>query len=239
MPLRGVEEPATTRQESIREHWEEGDRVRHLRDRARTRNFRAKASLVAESVRAVREGRILEIGPGSGDMADAYLESAGDQVEHFVVDISHNILVELGRFRRVQADMSRLPFPDGAFQAVASVATFMYSACGRDTAREWVRVLAPGGRLALIDANRGLLMRRTPHEPENKRLPEVAAWFAEAGLRVERAEYFVYTPNRPTFLGPIYDIVNRVCPCVPFVRRFSTTYCVMGTKTDSFLGHGG
>jgi SAM-dependent methyltransferase/uncharacterized protein YbaR (Trm112 family) len=69
-------------------------------------------------------------------------------------------------FERVLADMQRLPFEDGSFDAVVATATLHHSPCLEGLARELARVTRPGGKL--LAANEPLLLpcRLTPAEEE-------------------------------------------------------------------------
>ncbi len=69
-------------------------------------------------------------------------------------------------FERVLADMQRLPFTDGSFDAVVATATLHHSPGLEALARELARVTRPGGML--LAANEPLLLpcRLTPAEEE-------------------------------------------------------------------------
>ena len=69
-------------------------------------------------------------------------------------------------FERVLADMQRLPFTDGSFDAVVATATLHHSPDLEALSRELARVTRPGGML--LAANEPLLLpcRRTPAEEE-------------------------------------------------------------------------
>jgi ubiquinone/menaquinone biosynthesis C-methylase UbiE len=52
--------------------------------------------------------------------------------------------------RYVRADAAALPFPDGSFDAVCCFAALYFIGRPLDAIDEMVRVLAPGGRIALL-----------------------------------------------------------------------------------------
>jgi SAM-dependent methyltransferase len=97
-----------------------------------------------------RGKRVLDVATGPGYVAAACVVRGADVVG---IDVAAE-MVSLARRLRPglefqQADAQRLPFPDGAFDAV--VANFFILHVGRPdlAAAECVRVLAPGGKLAL------------------------------------------------------------------------------------------
>ncbi len=210
--------------------WEDAKVLDSLRLRSRTRNWHLKAERVAAAIGEKKVGRILEIGPGDGSLREILNTTNEPEIDYMAVDISLRSLIAIGDGVRVGGDMSSLPFADGTFDALISIATFAYCRSGEWTAREWLRVLRPGGRLVVIDANRHILKPRTENEPERKRLPGVTRWFMAAGLDVEESQWFLYTPNRPRFLWSLFDMVNAVMPRVPWLRSFSGTYFITGTK---------
>lgn len=96
------------------------------------------------------EGRVLDAGCGSG-FPTAELLAAGNEVVS--LDASRAQLDLLGErgpaARPVQGDLARLPFADGAFDAVTSLFAVIHvpREQHRDVLREFRRVLGPGGEL--------------------------------------------------------------------------------------------
>jgi SAM-dependent methyltransferase len=95
----------------------------------------------------MRPRRVLEIGCGTGELAERVARELGAHV--VAIDISQR-MVELTRERGVDArvgDVQALPFADGDFDCV-SACWVLYHAADVETAiAEWARVLRPGGRL--------------------------------------------------------------------------------------------
>jgi len=106
--------------------------------------------------------RLLDLGCGPGGVLAA-AAAAWPRAELWGVDVAARMLAEAGRRqpwrparpaaapRLVRADARRLPFPDGVFDAVTAH-SFLYLVPDRAAVlvEAW-RVLAPGGRLALME----------------------------------------------------------------------------------------
>lgn len=103
-----------------------------------------------KEVVAVRPRRVLEVGPGPGEVSARMLSELGCQV--VAIDISER-MVELARSRGVDArvgDVQELPFEDDEFDLVIAAWVLFHV---RDIDRglgEIARVLAPGGRLIAV-----------------------------------------------------------------------------------------
>lgn len=99
--------------------------------------------------------KILDVGAGNG-WASYQLAKRGHKV--FAVDIRDDDRDGLAAgkhfpvsFERVLADMNHLPLRDGKADLILYNASLHYSADYRQTLKEGLRVLAPDGRLAVID----------------------------------------------------------------------------------------
>ncbi|HLZ70226.1 MAG TPA: methyltransferase domain-containing protein [Dehalococcoidia bacterium] len=165
--------------------------------------------------------RILDLGTGTGVVA-LLLAAAGHELTG--IDLSPRMLEQAsskarrGRLpiRYDLGDARRLPYADGAFDAVVSRYLIWTLPQPAPALREWIRVIRPGGRVIAIDslAPRGRalapiatiaarLLRRTPSGAGARRSvtapaagfplngplepAPVQAAFAEAGLRRVRA----------------------------------------------------
>jgi SAM-dependent methyltransferase len=137
--------------------------------------------------------RVLDLACGAGRhlraMADAGIRAVG-------ADLSPDLLAaaaERGSKCIVRCDMRRLPFRDGAFDAVTlffqSFGYFDDDAEDAEVLRGAARVLAPGGGLVLdlLDADRvrrGLVARSERREGERRIVEERS--LADGGRRVEK-----------------------------------------------------
>jgi demethylmenaquinone methyltransferase/2-methoxy-6-polyprenyl-1,4-benzoquinol methylase len=105
---------------------------------------------------------LLDLACGTGDLSEL---AARADVQVVGVDFAGNMLA--GATRRgiqakfVQADAARLPFPDGWASAVVSGFALRNFVSIPNVLSEVARVLAPGGRLALleVDSPRNVFMR--------------------------------------------------------------------------------
>jgi len=106
-------------------------------------------------------GPILDLCTGTGDLALTYDRVAGGTVPIIGADFCHEMLVRAvekatvagagGRMRFVEADAQALPFPADVFQLV-SVAFGLRNITDPDAGlAEMVRVLRPGGRVAILE----------------------------------------------------------------------------------------
>jgi demethylmenaquinone methyltransferase / 2-methoxy-6-polyprenyl-1,4-benzoquinol methylase len=104
---------------------------------------------------------ILDLCTGTGDLAFTYDKAAKLQAEITGADFCHEMLVRAiqkgeakgttARVRFVEADAQQLPFPDEHF-GIVSVSFGLRNITDPDQGlREMVRVLRPGGRLAVLE----------------------------------------------------------------------------------------
>jgi demethylmenaquinone methyltransferase/2-methoxy-6-polyprenyl-1,4-benzoquinol methylase len=107
--------------------------------------------------RVVQPGdSVLDAACGTGDLALADLRAGASRVVG--VDFSERMLERAARkssgVEWVQGDLCRLPFADGSFQA-ATIGFGLRNVADRSGAlRELRRVLAPGGRLGILEITR-------------------------------------------------------------------------------------
>jgi SAM-dependent methyltransferase len=96
-----------------------------------------------------RRGRLLDFGCGRGDQLRAFaglgFEAVGADVSPAAVEMAGGLEVAL-----VDAETSRLPFPDASFDVVFSKSVIEHMHTPIDLAREARRVLRPGGVAVLM-----------------------------------------------------------------------------------------
>ena len=152
-------------------------------------------------------GGLLDVGTGTGRM----LELFGPRIERGLgVDASREMLavaranLDKAGLRHCSvrhADMYTLPIADRSFEIVLIHQVLHYAERPDMATAEAARVLAPGGRLAIVDF--------TPHELEELRRDhahrrlgfadaEIQGWLKAAGLSPEAP---VHLPGRPLTVG--------------------------------------
>jgi SAM-dependent methyltransferase len=142
-----------------------------------------------------RFDRVAEIGAGTGYFAGE-LERRY-QWRMFPLDLGGEGLVQAqrgGLQRLVQADMSRLPYASGAFDAVISMDVIVHLPRGEEgpAVAELTRVLRPGGVAAIRVAALDMLRSRHSifaHERQRFTRPRLVALAEQNGLRVMHCTY--------------------------------------------------
>jgi ubiquinone/menaquinone biosynthesis C-methylase UbiE len=113
------------------------------------------AELALAQVPAPR--RVLDVGCGTGYLLRRLAARAPDAVELAGLDAAAEMVRVAGestddpRARFQAGTAEHLPEPDGAFDLVVSTTSFDHWADQQAGLRECARVLAPGGRLVLVD----------------------------------------------------------------------------------------
>ncbi|TKG66663.1 class I SAM-dependent methyltransferase [Prauserella endophytica] len=112
-------------------------------------------------------GLTLDVGSGPGDITAELGRAVGPRGLALGVDISESMLERAVRDHGapnvgfLRADATRLPFHDGTFAAVTCLAVLQLIPRPLDVVAELVRVLTPGGRLAImVPSPRGRLTTR-------------------------------------------------------------------------------
>ena len=133
---------------------------------------------LGQLLRLAPESRVLDVASGRGTSAMFLAERFGCEV--IGIDYSRQNAEQANhdsvakgfgmRVRFQQADAESLPFPEGSFTAVVCECAFCTFPEKAQVAREFARVLSPGGRVGMSDLTRG------PALP--KELDSLLAWVA-------------------------------------------------------------
>lgn len=113
-----------------------------------------RLEMVREAAGERLGGRVLENGCGVG-MYAARLAALGSSVVGLEYDLERAGEARLSVDQVVNAAGERLPFPDEGFDLILSHEVLEHVADDAAAVREMVRVLRPGGRIALFAPNRG------------------------------------------------------------------------------------
>ena len=110
---------------------------------------------IALELLAIRPGdAVLDVACGPGNFTRSFARAAGPEGLAVGVDASRTMLEQAvregGDARYVRAGAGALPFPDGSFDAVCCFAALYLIEAPYGAIAEIARVLAPGGRVALL-----------------------------------------------------------------------------------------
>ncbi len=134
------------------------DLLNHLLSLGMDRRWRLEATDVAFEELEGQPARVLDVATGTGDLA-LLLKQRHGEADITGVDFAEQMLT-LARRKAArehlevhfqEADGSALPFPEGSFDAVTIAYGLRNFADYRQGLRECCRVLAPGGRLVVLE----------------------------------------------------------------------------------------
>jgi SAM-dependent methyltransferase len=118
--------------------------------------FAPYAEVVADRVKGLRPRRVLETAAGTGVVTEALARILPPEATITATDLNR-AMIELGKIKpgmeRVswqQADATKLPFPDGAFDLVVCQFGVMFFPDRRASFNECFRVLPPGGTYLFV-----------------------------------------------------------------------------------------
>lgn len=180
---------------------------------------RVTGGYIAEAWIAGKAARVLDLGCGPGFFSILFAEmdcrvdamDASDEMLARARDNARQAGVE-NAITFHKGDVASLPFEDGTFDIVAS-RNLMWLMRDPDTAyAEWMRVLRPGGKLVVFDANWYLYLfdaeidaqRRADQEGH-----EVAEWAEDARATTDeerRCELFALELPLSSVVRPAWDV---------------------------------
>jgi ubiquinone/menaquinone biosynthesis C-methylase UbiE len=141
-----------------------------------------------EAAQAGERSRILEVASGTGTMLAEILKRARSEALVAGVEISPGMIRRAQRSTQailIQADAARLPFRDGAFDLLYNcyMLDLMPLAEIQGVLLEFRRVLAPGGRLVLVNMSKEDPEKRTWFERLYRAMPSAWAAYLLGGCR--------------------------------------------------------
>lgn len=198
------------------------DALHHAAQRALWRGFWSPGGLelthsLAAAMHLPAGSAVLDAGAGSGESAVYLVEAFGWRVtaldqDDFALALARDKARHPGLpLDTVQAGLLALPFADEHFDGVFSQGSFfMLGEYRAGAAREWARVLKPGGALGIAEPT---LTRpgHSAHSPSMVTLEETAELLAGAGLSVELAQLHPHGARLwAEFHAPHLDAAGRV-----------------------------
>lgn len=135
-------------------------------------NFVFQRSILAYYLAAERvEGRVLEIGTGSGYGIEVIAPHAAE----FVTIDKHRPQIPLDGVEFHEATVPPIDFPDESFDCVISFQVIEHIDADREFVREVHRVLRPGGRFIVSTPNAPMSLTRNPWHVREYTAGELAA----------------------------------------------------------------
>ncbi|MFW6067177.1 MAG: methyltransferase domain-containing protein [Myxococcota bacterium] len=166
-----------------------------------------------------QDARILDVGCGGGQIAIAiarerpWAEVTGLDLSHDQVERARQRAREAkldGRLRFVQGTALDLPFPDETFDVVFSIASIKHWPDQARGLAECTRVLAPGGKLVVVEADRGCRHEDAAAFVSRFRIPRVLRPLALAAFRTWVAGQSLDLEEARTLMGHLPFAEHRV-----------------------------
>ncbi|EGD57655.1 ArsR family transcriptional regulator [Novosphingobium nitrogenifigens DSM 19370] len=151
----------------------------------------ALTELLREAANGEGLGRLLDVGTGTGRMAELFaplasrvaaLDRSPDMLRLARTRLQH---LPAGKVELVQGDFAQLPFASASFDTLLFHQVLHYAQAPEAVLAEAARVTAPGGRIAIVDFaahDREELRTRHAHARLGFADAQMAALFAEAGF---------------------------------------------------------
>ncbi len=142
-------------------------------------------------------GRLADIGTGTGRMLELFAPEAdiavGIDRSSEMLRLARTKLADLkgGNVELRQGDIADLPLPPGSFDTAILHQVLHYLPAPETAIVELSRVLAPGGRLLIVDFaphDREELRDRNAHARLGFSDDQMSDWFARAGLTLDQAQ---------------------------------------------------
>lgn len=189
---------------------------------------------------------VLEVGIGTGIHAIRLLK-LHPAVRYTGVDLSEGMLKQAKcAFTQLDVSMktallvgdgSGLPFKDNSFDAAYISGSLHHFPDPQFGLIELVRVVKPGGRLAIMEPNwlfpinflAGLLNKVERNILKMSR-QNLKRWGSDQGIEDIRIINYIYTPPLPTILTGFYDVLDDLLPRIPLISNISIMICLVGRK---------
>jgi SAM-dependent methyltransferase len=208
------------------------------------RNQRLKAEKVTKVLgAAVREGPVIEIGCGTGQVA-AELLAANPGLRYVGADLSPGMLdiarERLAAYRdRVElrvAERNEVPSSDGPYAAAFGIDVLHHVENPPKLLRNLRSTLRPGAPVVFLEANPIFpittvigLVQKEERGVFNMRPKILGPWFRDAGFEhVDVSLGTVYTPPGPDSVSGALDWIDGFLAKVPLVRSLALYFTAQG-----------
>lgn len=194
------------------------------------RNHRKKQRLIEERMAAAPGERLLEVGCGGGLHAREW----GRDYDLTAVDLSPSLCATC-RDRApgatvIQADGTRLPFPENHFQSVVGAAILHHLESQQTALLEWMRVADES--VTLMEPNylfpKDFLSAHLFAEERHKR--QMAPWRLCETLDAVASDYeikpYIHTPPWPEAAHGLWDSIDNLLRRIPGVRWTSMMFLI-------------
>ncbi len=104
--------------------------------------------------------------------------------------------------------------------------------------RELLRVVARGGRFCILEPRRFypvhflnvLLHLKTEISALKMKAGRIEEWVRQEDVAEVRVSACIFTPNRPTWLNPVFDRADSFLERTPALHGLSVMFCIHGIR---------
>lgn len=200
--------------------------------------FRLEVGHLVSLAAPSRGDRVLELGCGAGLLLDA-CRRRGDAALVMGLDVNPEAVALARRVAPVAlADATCLPVADGAFHAVIAQHLIEHLERPDEALREWRRILAPGGRVAVATPNAAYPDPAVFDDRTHRHiygLRDIRGLFETAGFKVERCYTLMPYLRSRWLTWALAKFVPRLLPALqllPCFRARGLTIFLSATRTD-------
>jgi ubiquinone/menaquinone biosynthesis C-methylase UbiE len=215
-----------------------------LLTRGLNRTYERKADIIIKTLKKINASKILEIGAGSGLMT--YFLSNKFEGEIVALDLSKEML-ELAKKRinnnnvtYVVGDGVNPDFPLEYFDAIIGVDIIHHLDDPRQAMKNWKKLVKTDGKMVFLETNvyNPINLRNIGVEHEVRSFlntdKNLKIWAKDAGWEiVDVTPSESYTPAGPFFMVPIYKLIDKISPKIPFWKKLTALWLINATKKQT------
>jgi len=183
-----------------------------------------------------RGARILDMGCGHGRITELIVQRVPD-LDIVGVDMTQqlldNFMAKTGvngcKIQLLQGDITKLPFPDNAFDAIISSRVFQYVPDPVVGVSEAYRVLKPGGHAVIALPNRMNIVKYLTYKQAKLYSPfEARDWFEKSGFKDIVYDSMCFFPS--TYGWKRTANFFEICNTIPFLKYTGGNVVASGAK---------